>query len=102
MKSAFPAMNSFTETEWVDAINKCEASIDFCVSNGLGYSLGMLISEYFYSNFEPEQIDKVLSEVAAGANWGESLLTNLKVNKNSLYLEAGKYIATEIQDDLKN
>lgn len=102
MKSAFPAMNSFTETEWVDAINKCEASIDFCVSNGLGYSLGMLINEYLYSNFEPDQIDKVLSEVTAGANWGDSILTNLKVNKNSLYLEAGKYIATEIQDDLKN
>ncbi len=102
MKSAFPAMNSFTETEWVDAINKCEASIDFCVSNDLGYSLGMLINEYLYSNFEPDQIDKILSEVTAGANWGDSILTNLKVNKNSLYLEAGKYIATEIQDDLKN
>ena len=92
-------MNIFTENDWVDAIDKCEASIDYCVSNGLNYSLGMLINEYLYSNFEPEQIDKVLSDVAAGANWNDSILTNLKVNKTTLYLDAAKYIAVEIKED---
>jgi hypothetical protein len=101
MKSAFPAMNSFTETEWVDAINKCEASIDFCVSNGLGYSLGMLINEYLYSRFEPEQIDRVLEDVAAGLIWSDAILKDLKVDKNSLYVDAAQYISTEIKEDLK-
>ena len=62
----------------------------------------MLINEYLYSNFEPEQINKVLSDVAAGANWGDSILTNLKVSKTTLYLEAGKYIAIEVTDDTNN
>ena len=99
MRNIFPTMNSFTENNWVDAINKCDSSIDYCVSNGLNYSLGMLINEYLYSNFEPEQIDKVLSDVAAGANWNDSILTNLKVNKTTLYLDAAKYIAVEIKED---
>ena len=101
MKGAFPDMNTFTDIQWVNAINKCEENVDFCVSNGLGYSLGMLINEYLYSIFEPEQIDNVLEGVASGISWSDSISRNLKVTKNSLYSEAAKYIVFEIQEGTK-
>jgi len=102
MVKPFPNMYSFNETDWVNAINTCEASVNFCVSNSLGYSLGMLISEYLYSKYEPEQIDQVLTDVTAGSNWSDAILANLKVSKNTLYLDAAKYISAEVQEDLQN
>ena len=98
---AFPNMNNFAESDWVTAIDRCDNSIDFCVSNGLGYSLGMLLNEYLYSIFEPAQIDQVLSDVAAGSSWESAVLTNLRLSREQLNSAAAKYIYTEVQNDRK-
>ena len=102
IKNAFPEMNNYLDADWVSAINKCENSIDFCVSNGLGYSLGMLFNEYLYTYFDSTQIDKVLSTVAAGTSWENAIISNLGLNREQLNVAAAKYIHAEVQGDRKS
>jgi hypothetical protein len=97
---AFPNYLQFKSDDWLDAINRTDGNIDFCVSNGLGYSLGMLISEYLYLKFTPEQVDRLLGDVASGITWDAAVSSNFGVTKAQLYKDASAYVYTEVQATL--
>ena len=97
---AFPNYLQFKSNDWLDAINKTDGSIDFCFSNGLGYSLGMLISEYLYLKFTPEQVDRLLVDVAGGTTWDAAISSNFGVTKSQLYKDASEYVYSEVQETL--
>jgi hypothetical protein len=92
-----PNYLQFNSNDWLDAINKTDGNIDFCVSNGLGYSLGMLISEYLYLKFTSEQVDRLLGDVASGITWDAAVSSNFGVTKAQLYKDASEYVYTEVQ-----
>lgn len=96
----YPNYLQFTSNDWLNAINKVESDINFTVSNGLGYSLGMLISEYLYSKFSPNQVDNVLHEVTKGTSWDAAISSNFGVTKAQLYKDASEYVYTEVQETL--
>ena len=96
LQRPFPNYLRFDSTDWLSAINQTDSDINFCVSNGLGYSLGMLISEYLYLKFSPDQIDHLLSDVARGVTWDEAVLANFGLSEDQLYRGASEYISTEV------
>jgi hypothetical protein len=96
----FPNYLQFKSNDWLDAINKTDGNIDFCVKNGLGYTLGMLISEYLYLKFSPDQIDSVLHDVTKGTSWDSAISSNLGVAKSQLYKDASEYVYLEVQETL--
>jgi hypothetical protein len=96
----FPNYLQFNSTQWLDAINRTEIDLNFCVSNGLGYSLGMLISEYLYLKFTPEQVDRLLADVAGGITWDAAISSNFGVTKAQLYKDASEYVYAEVQETL--
>lgn len=61
----------------------------------------MLINEYLYSVYDPEQKDKILTDVSAESNWSSAISANLQVSKDSLYIAAAKCISLDNLDDLK-
>lgn len=96
----FPTYLQFKSSDWLDAINRTDGNIDFCVKNGLGYSLGMLISEYLYLKFSSEQIDRLLGDVANGITWDSAISSNFGVTKSQLYKDASEYVYLEVQETL--
>ena len=97
LERGFPNYLQFKSNDWLDAINKTDRNIDFCVSNGLGYSLGMLISEYLYLKVTPEQGDRLLLDVAGGITWDSAISSNFGLTKAQLYKDASEYVYTEVQ-----
>lgn len=96
----FPNYLQFKSNDWLDAINRTDGDINFCVGNGLGYSLGMLISEYLYLKFTPEQVDRLLGDVASGITWDAAVSSNFGVTKAQLYKDASEYVYSEVQETL--
>jgi hypothetical protein len=96
----FPNYLQFKSNDWLDAINRTDGDINFCVSNGLGYSLGMLMSEYLYRKFTPEQVDRLLVDVAGGITWDAAIFSNFGLTKSQLYKDVSEYVYAEVQGTL--
>jgi hypothetical protein len=97
---AFPNYLQFKSNDWLDAINRTDGDINFCFNNGLGYSLGMLMSEYLYQKFTPEQVDRLLVDVTGGITWDAAISSIFGVTKAQLYKDASEYVYAEVQGTL--
>ena len=97
----FPEMNTYNSTNWYKAILKTESDINFCMSNGLGYSLGMLITEYIYSQYGIERFESVMTDVYQGLTWSETIFKNFGISKTELYENASVYLEKEVNDVFK-
>jgi hypothetical protein len=93
IKRAFPEVSKFDRNNWLEAINKIESDFDFCIKNGLGYSIGMLISEYLYQNYDFATINNLLLDVFKGLTWDQALIKNLGMNRQNFNLNAADYIS---------
>jgi hypothetical protein len=60
----------------------------------------MLISEYLYLKFTPEQVDRLLVDVAGGTTWDAAISSNFGVTKSQLYKDASEYVYSEVQETL--
>ena len=96
----YPNYFQFTSSDWLNSINSVESDINFTFNNGLGYSLGMLLSEYLYSKVSPDQIDSVLHDVTKGTSWDSAISSNLGIAKSQLYKDASEYVYSEVQETL--
>ena len=94
----FPSYRSFTQQDWFEAMNKVEADFNFCTSNGLGYSLGMLLNEYIYTNYTLEQIEAVFISLTEGLSWDSAIEKNLGLSKLQLKTEGSKYVYSQVQE----
>lgn len=94
----FPLYRSFTQQDWFEAMNKVEGDYNFCTSNGLGYSLGMLLNEYIYTNYTLEQIEAVFISLTEGLSWDLAIEKNLSLSKLQLKTEGSKYVYSQVQE----
>jgi hypothetical protein len=94
----FSSYRSFTQQDWFEAMNKVEADFNFCTSNGLGYSLGMLLNEYIYTNYTLEQIEAVFISLTEGLSWDSAIEKNLGLSKLQLKTEGSKYVYSQVQE----
>jgi hypothetical protein len=101
LSRGFPNYLQMNSSEWLSAITRVDSDIDFTFRNGLGYSLGMLISEYLYLKYSPDQVDNLLIDVTSGMNWDLAIQSNFGLAKSQLYKAASDYVYSEIQEAIK-
>ncbi len=99
LRRPYPNYLQFTSEDWLDVINKTDVDIEFCVTNGLGYSLGMLITEYLYSKVTMETFDRLLIDVSSGIKWENAIMANFGISINQLYKDAAEYVYSEVQSN---
>jgi hypothetical protein len=101
LSRAFPNYLQMNSSEWLSAITRVDSDINFTFSNGLGYSLGMLISEYLYLKYSLDQIDNLLIDVTKGMNWDVAIQSNFGVAKSQFYKDASDFVYSEVQETVK-
>jgi hypothetical protein len=71
LKSAFPELAKFNNSEWVEWIKKVDSNFEFTFNNGLGYSIGELILEALYNSNEYQKVHSWMVAIRDGDNYKE-------------------------------
>jgi hypothetical protein len=72
LKSAFPELAKFNNSEWIEWIKKVDSNFEFTFNNGLGYSIGELILEALYNSNEYQKIHSWMVAIKDGDTYKES------------------------------
>jgi hypothetical protein len=71
LKSNFPELAKFNNSEWVEWIKKVDSSFEFTFNNSLGYSIGELIFESLYNTNDYQKIHSWMVAIKDGDNYKE-------------------------------
>jgi hypothetical protein len=71
LKSNFPELAKFNNSEWVEWIKKVDSSFEFTFNNSLGYSIGELIFESLYNSNDYQKIHSWMVAIKDGDNYKE-------------------------------
>ena len=71
LKSAFPELARFNNSEWIDWIKKVDSNFEFTFNNGLGYSIGELILESLYNSNDYQKIHSWMVAIRDGDSYKE-------------------------------
>jgi hypothetical protein len=71
LKSAFPELARFNNSEWIEWIKKVDSNFEFTFNNGLGYSIGELILESLYNSNDYQKIHSWMVAIRDGDSYKE-------------------------------
>ena len=71
LKSAFPELAKFNNSEWIEWIKKVDSNFEFTFNNSLGYSIGELILEALYNLNEYQKIHSWMVAIKDGDTYKE-------------------------------
>lgn len=72
LRSSFPDLSKFTNSEWLDWIKKVDSTNDFTFNNSLGYSIGELILESLYNANDYQKIHSWMVSIKDGDNYKDA------------------------------
>ena len=81
----------------LDLIHKCDGDLNFTFNNGLGYTLGMVLNEYLYSQYSVDQVQKLMSDVTTGTSWKTVFQSDIGNSYEKFELDAAQYISDQIR-----
>jgi len=69
LKSAFPELTKFTNSEWIEWIKKVDSNSEFTFNNSLGYSVGELMLESLYNLNDYQKVHTWMVAIKDGDNY---------------------------------
>lgn len=72
LRSSFPELAKFTNSEWLDWINKVDSKYEFTFNNSLGYSIGELILESLYNANDYQKIHSWMVAIKEGDSYKDA------------------------------
>jgi len=72
LRSSFPDLSKFTNSEWLDWIKKVDSNSEFTFNNSLGYSIGELILESLYNANDYQKIHSWMVSIKDGNNYKDA------------------------------
>lgn len=75
---------TLTKQEWIALLSSFDKDPQ-CFAKGSGYSLGMVIFDYFYSNWSITDVNNFMIQYSKSLNFDESLQNVLGISKTKLF-----------------
>jgi hypothetical protein len=72
LRSKFPNLAGFNQSQWVEWLNKVDQDSQFTFNNGLGYSVGELILESLYNEHDYRKIHEWMLNIKNGDNYKDA------------------------------
>lgn len=67
--SKFPELRGYSNEQWANFLVQVDSSVDFTNQNSLGYSIGELLMENLYNNFDHYKIHNWLISIKSGTDY---------------------------------
>ena len=98
MKNIFSDLNN--KEEMIDLFKKQQNDIKFCYENLGGYSVGMLIVESLYINYNIKNVNDFIKNWGIEKNLSKSLNKYLKISEKEFYDASFDYIILSYKKSL--
>jgi hypothetical protein len=72
LRSKFPSLAGFNQSQWVEWLNKVDQDSQFTFNNGLGYSIGELILESLYNEYNYQKVHDWMVTIKNGDNYKDA------------------------------
>lgn len=87
----FANYQTFSVEDWINAYSKINSDRNFCLTNGAGYSMGMLAVESMYNLYDGKIVDQFFIDYSNSRNFNESLMKYFKINEFEFYKNVAQY-----------
>ena len=97
LKRSFPELSKFSSSEWHNWLIKIDTNSDFTFSNGLGYSVGELMMEALYRDFNYKLVHEWMVEIKSGLDFKPAFTKTFGTNYDDwLRLKAATYLNGQV------
>ena len=92
-----PVARSYTLAQWSEFLARIDSDYEFTFSNGFGYSVGNLLVENLYNQFDQSDIHNWLLQIKSGENYKDAFQKVFKLNYQTWLTEdAAKYLDSQV------
>lgn len=76
----------------IETFKNIQSNFNLCFQKGVGYSVGVLLTEYMYINYSVNQVHNLIKDLISNYSFNHALQRNMKINETEFYDKSFDYI----------